>query len=41
MGWYEAVKDATVVADRLRDVELKHRLCNRFGQYRDRQSEGR
>jgi len=28
MGWYEAVKDALAVADRLRDAELKHRLAD-------------
>jgi hypothetical protein len=28
MGWYEALKDAATVADRLRDAELKHTLAN-------------
>jgi predicted ATP-grasp superfamily ATP-dependent carboligase len=28
MGWYEAIKDAIVVADRLRDIELKQRLAD-------------
>ena len=27
MGWYEAVKDVIVVADRLRDSELKQKLA--------------
>jgi hypothetical protein len=27
MGWYEAIKDAVTVADRLRDAELQHRLA--------------
>ena len=28
MGWYEALKDALTVADRLRDAELKQRLAD-------------
>ena len=28
MGWYEALKDAVSVADRLRDAELKQKLAN-------------
>ena len=28
MGWYEAIKDAIIVADRLRDIELKQRLAD-------------
>ena len=28
MGWYEAIKDAVTVADRLRDAELKHKLAD-------------
>lgn len=28
MGWYEAIKDAVGVADRLRDSELKSKLAN-------------
>lgn len=28
MGWYEAIKDALSVADRLRDAELKHKLAD-------------
>jgi cell division septum initiation protein DivIVA len=27
MGWYEALKDAVTVADRLKDSELEHRLA--------------
>lgn len=27
MAWYEAIKDAVTVADRLRDAELQHRLA--------------
>jgi hypothetical protein len=27
MGWYEAIKDAVSVADRLRDAELKEKLA--------------
>jgi FtsZ-binding cell division protein ZapB len=28
MGWYEAIKDAISVADRLRDAELKQKLAD-------------
>jgi hypothetical protein len=28
VGWYEAMKDAISVADRLRDAELKQKLAN-------------
>jgi hypothetical protein len=28
MGWYEAIKDALTVADRLRDAELKQKLAD-------------
>jgi len=28
MGWYEAIKDAVSVADRLRDADLKQKIAN-------------
>jgi hypothetical protein len=28
VGWYEAIKDAVTVADRLRDAELKQKLAD-------------